>query len=102
MKKKTSRTHHNFLSAKTCTEEALLEEEEARTFVLATTLVPTKEETAKDIFLWSCNACVSVWFFSSRWNFSARNPKTRGFVDDRQHRFENEAEKAVVLIFSFL
>tara|TARA_B100000405_G_scaffold226580_1_gene161551 strand:- start:55 stop:186 length:132 start_codon:yes stop_codon:yes gene_type:complete len=43
-----------------------------------------------------------MWFFSSRWNFSARNPKTRGFVDDRQHRFENKAEKAVVLIFSFL
>ena len=43
-------SYQSFLSAKTCTD-ALLEEAEARTVVLATTLVPTKEETAKDIFI---------------------------------------------------
>ena len=53
-------SYHSFLSAKTCTD-ALLEEAEARTFVLATTLVPTKEETAKDIFI-ICVACACMRF----------------------------------------
>ena len=53
-------SYQSFLSAKTCTD-ALLEEAEARTFVLATTLVPTKEETAKDIFI-ICVACACMRF----------------------------------------
>ena len=67
-----SGTHQSFLSAKTCTE-ALFEEAEARTFVLATTLVPTKEETAKDILYWRCIACACMRLFQFVFKFLRAN-----------------------------
>lgn len=75
MQKKFERgsgTHQSFLSAKTCTE-ALFEEAEARTFVLATTLVPTKEETAKDILYWRCIACACMRLFQFVFKFLRAN-----------------------------